>query len=218
LASCLPPIHGCRGSLAVFLGQRRRSHTTAAPCPNQRDHHSPPESARPCLTKTPMAMNLLLVLDLQELSPPRTLCAPFLGPRSPPVAAEVAAANGDEAPAAPLRIGRRRGVVLCSKSIPEKSRGRVEERERGAAAAHRSEQIQRRGVGQSRGGSGAGEADRGGWRRESAGGRRRWWEVKFGGRACRMDLPGPTTSVGTRTDYSVGPWDYPACAARHPLA
>jgi hypothetical protein len=32
---------------------------------------------------------------------------------------------------------------------------------------------------------------------------------------CRMDLPGPTTSVGTRTDYSVGPWDYPACAARH---
>jgi hypothetical protein len=25
---------------------------------------------------------------------------------------------------------------------------------------------------------------------------------------CRMDLPGPTTSVGTRTDYSVGPWDY----------
>jgi hypothetical protein len=30
-----------------------------------------------------------------------------------------------------------------------------------------------------------------------------------------MDLPGPTTSVGTRTDYSVGPWDYPACATRH---
>jgi hypothetical protein len=25
---------------------------------------------------------------------------------------------------------------------------------------------------------------------------------------CRMDLPGPITSVGTRTDYSVGPWDY----------
>jgi hypothetical protein len=22
---------------------------------------------------------------------------------------------------------------------------------------------------------------------------------------CRMDLPGPTTSVGTRTDYSMGP-------------
>jgi hypothetical protein len=22
---------------------------------------------------------------------------------------------------------------------------------------------------------------------------------------CHMDLPGPTTSVGTRTDYSVGP-------------
>jgi hypothetical protein len=33
-----------------------------------------------------------------------------------------------------------------------------------------------------------------------------------------MDLPGPTTSVGTRTDYSVGPWDYPACAARHLMA
>jgi hypothetical protein len=32
---------------------------------------------------------------------------------------------------------------------------------------------------------------------------------------CRMDLPGPTTSVGTRTDYSVGPWGYPACATRH---
>jgi hypothetical protein len=30
-----------------------------------------------------------------------------------------------------------------------------------------------------------------------------------------MDLPGPTTSVGTRTDYSVGPWDYPACTTRH---
>jgi hypothetical protein len=30
-----------------------------------------------------------------------------------------------------------------------------------------------------------------------------------------MDLPGPTTSVGTRTDYSVGPWDYPACATWH---
>jgi hypothetical protein len=26
-----------------------------------------------------------------------------------------------------------------------------------------------------------------------------------------MDLPGPTTSVGTRTDYSVGPWDYLSC-------
>jgi hypothetical protein len=32
---------------------------------------------------------------------------------------------------------------------------------------------------------------------------------------CRMDLPGPTTSVGSRTDYSVGPWDYPTCAARY---
>jgi hypothetical protein len=35
--------------------------------------------------------------------------------------------------------------------------------------------------------------------------------------ACRMDLPGPTTLVGTKTDYSVGPWDYSACAARHLL-
>jgi hypothetical protein len=31
-------------------------------------------------------------------------------------------------------------------------------------------------------------------------------------RHCRMDLPGPTTSVGTRTDYSVVPRDYSACA------
>jgi hypothetical protein len=30
-----------------------------------------------------------------------------------------------------------------------------------------------------------------------------------------MDLPGPTASVGARTDYSVGPWDHPACATRH---
>jgi hypothetical protein len=43
-----------------------------------------------------------------------------------------------------------------------------------------------------------------------------WIEYKEGD--CRMDLPGPTTSVGTRTDYSVGPWDYSTCAARHPLA
>jgi hypothetical protein len=35
---------------------------------------------------------------------------------------------------------------------------------------------------------------------------------------CRMDLPGPTTSVGTRTDYSVGPWDYPTCAAWYLMA
>jgi hypothetical protein len=32
------------------------------------------------------------------------------------------------------------------------------------------------------------------------------------------ELGGPTTSVGTRTDYSVGPWDYPTCAAQHLLA
>jgi hypothetical protein len=38
------------------------------------------------------------------------------------------------------------------------------------------------------------------------------------GHRCRMDLPGPTTSVGTRTDYSVGPWDYPTCAAPHLMA
>jgi hypothetical protein len=30
-----------------------------------------------------------------------------------------------------------------------------------------------------------------------------------------MDLPRPTASVGTRTDYSVGPWDYLAYATRH---
>jgi hypothetical protein len=35
--------------------------------------------------------------------------------------------------------------------------------------------------------------------------------------ACRMDLPGPTTSVGTKIDYSLGPWDYLAWAARHLL-
>jgi hypothetical protein len=33
-----------------------------------------------------------------------------------------------------------------------------------------------------------------------------------------MDLPGPTTSMGTMTDYSVGPWDYPTCAAWYLLA
>jgi hypothetical protein len=27
-----------------------------------------------------------------------------------------------------------------------------------------------------------------------------------------------TTPVGTRTNYSVGPWDYPTCAARHLMA
>jgi hypothetical protein len=37
-----------------------------------------------------------------------------------------------------------------------------------------------------------------------------WW--------CRMDLPRLTTTVGTRTDYSVGPWDYSTWAARHLLA
>jgi hypothetical protein len=33
-----------------------------------------------------------------------------------------------------------------------------------------------------------------------------------------MDIPRPTTPVGTRTDYSVGPWDYPTCATRHLVA
>jgi hypothetical protein len=33
-----------------------------------------------------------------------------------------------------------------------------------------------------------------------------------------MDLPGPIASVGTRIDYSVGPWDYSACATRHLMA
>jgi hypothetical protein len=30
-----------------------------------------------------------------------------------------------------------------------------------------------------------------------------------------MDIPGPTTPVGTKTDYSVGPWDYSTCATQH---
>jgi hypothetical protein len=42
-----------------------------------------------------------------------------------------------------------------------------------------------------------------------------YWRSRGSLTRCRMDLPGPTISVGTRTDYSVGPWDYPACAARH---
>jgi hypothetical protein len=33
-----------------------------------------------------------------------------------------------------------------------------------------------------------------------------------------MDLPVPTTLVGTRTNYSVGPWDYSACAIWHMMA
>jgi hypothetical protein len=35
---------------------------------------------------------------------------------------------------------------------------------------------------------------------------------------CRMDLPRPTASVGTRIDYSVGPWDCSTCATRHLMA
>jgi hypothetical protein len=33
-----------------------------------------------------------------------------------------------------------------------------------------------------------------------------------------MNLPGSTTLVDTRTDYSVGPWDYSAWLALHLLA
>jgi hypothetical protein len=49
------------------------------------------------------------------------------------------------------------------------------------------------------------------------------WVLNIYGRSttqgyCRMDLPGPTTSVGTRTEYSVGPWDYLTCAARYLMA
>jgi hypothetical protein len=32
-------------------------------------------------------------------------------------------------------------------------------------------------------------------------------QIRLSGGECRMDLPGPTTSVGSRTDYSVGLWD-----------
>jgi hypothetical protein len=33
-----------------------------------------------------------------------------------------------------------------------------------------------------------------------------------------MDHAGPTTSVGTRTDYSVGPWDYSTWVTQHLMA
>jgi hypothetical protein len=33
-----------------------------------------------------------------------------------------------------------------------------------------------------------------------------------------MDLSGPTASMGTRTDYSVGPWDYSTWVTRHLMA
>jgi hypothetical protein len=33
-----------------------------------------------------------------------------------------------------------------------------------------------------------------------------------------MDLPGPTTPVGTRTDYSMVPWDYSTWVTRHLMA
>jgi hypothetical protein len=36
-------------------------------------------------------------------------------------------------------------------------------------------------------------------------------------RMCHTDIPGPTTQVGTGTDYSVGPWDYSTWAAQHLL-
>jgi hypothetical protein len=35
---------------------------------------------------------------------------------------------------------------------------------------------------------------------------------------CRMDIPGPTTPVGTRTNYLVGPWEYSTCATRYLMA
>jgi hypothetical protein len=35
---------------------------------------------------------------------------------------------------------------------------------------------------------------------------------------CRMDILEPTTLVGARTEYSVGPWDYSTCATRHLMA
>jgi hypothetical protein len=41
--------------------------------------------------------------------------------------------------------------------------------------------------------------------------------TKYSG-ARRMDILGPTTPVRTRTDYSVGPWDYSTCATRHLMA
>jgi hypothetical protein len=34
---------------------------------------------------------------------------------------------------------------------------------------------------------------------------------------CHTNIPRPTTHVGTRTDYSVGPWNYPTWAAQHLL-
>jgi hypothetical protein len=33
-----------------------------------------------------------------------------------------------------------------------------------------------------------------------------------------MDIPSPTTLVGTRTNYSVGPCDYSTCATRTLMA
>jgi hypothetical protein len=36
--------------------------------------------------------------------------------------------------------------------------------------------------------------------------------------SCRMDLPGPTTSVGTGTNYSMGPCDYSTWVTLHLIA
>jgi hypothetical protein len=71
-------------------------------------------------------------------------------------------------------------------------------------------------------GKGGGQAQRRSRRRPGPGETEERKERKGKGgetdRRCRMDLSGPTTSVGTRTDYLVGPWDYPACATRHLMA
>jgi hypothetical protein len=42
-------------------------------------------------------------------------------------------------------------------------------------------------------------------------------DYKVLGGLC-MDIPRPTTQVGTRIDYSVGPWDYSTWDTRNLLA
>jgi hypothetical protein len=43
-------------------------------------------------------------------------------------------------------------------------------------------------------------------------------QATMASRTMSYGPPGPTTSVGTRTDYSVGHWDYSTWATRHLLA